>query len=1085
MKTLLLKSLTLFFILGFLTTNIVFSQGWFKNYGYGNHNNHFLNNVSDGNYILVTTVIDTANQIDTIYFPNNPFGPDTIISIDTTSILEKNALLKITPLGDIIWSKGYDIYSSNRHFTHVLETKDQGFVISEKGVGVKKAGKMGNMIWEFSINDFDRPIGLVENEDSSVVVGSSIRGLKPPYHSKLSLTCVDNHGVQLWKNITDSSGWRANKLIKSGSEIIVVSDSIIYDSSSWSYSPGSARLDKYSFQGNLLSSEVYSQIEGKEVCISGDGGYVIGGGKIGGILDKNKNSLLKVDSVGGVVWFNSYTETNPMSSLGYDSTGFVFITNGVIFKTSETGIFQWDKQIYPKRSTGIWLGYSFASNNNIALTDDGYIAGVSYEGTVFRDDKNYKNEFGIIRVDNQGVPQNKFIEVLVYSDKRDCFSPFRKKDRLENVNVLIEGNGFSLLEKTNFRGIVNTNDFDLSPGDYVIKIFPENANLWEHTSCSLDSFAVTIDSKDGPILVTSSIFKHKNEVFGTVYNETNNNCQLDSIELGIPDYIINGKENNTGKVFVAYSGNNGNYALSLDSGSYSIKLVENHPYYELAACANDSIILHLGTAGTFDTVGINFPLKTLVSCPLLNVDISTPFLRRCFDNTYRVKYCNVGSAAAQNSYIEVDFDDYLEITGSSIPWSSVIGNTYRFDLGTIEIGDCGDFKVYTNVNCDSTILGQSHCVEARIYPNEICNVPNSSWDESNIDTDADCDQDSVQFTIENTGLGDMSGPSEYSIVEDNIILVKGNIYLNQGQSAKFSYPANGHTYHLAVEQTADHPFADYSYASIEGCKTSTQATFSTGFLTSLPFDNENPFVAVDCQENIGAYDPNDKTSYPKGVGAGKYITDHDELTYRIRFQNTGSDTAFRVVVKDTLSDKLDIATIQTGVSSHPYEFRIYGNNILEWTFDNILLVDSTTNEPESHGFVKFKIRQAKGNTPGTLIENKVDIYFDFNEPVETNTEFNKVEENFLTVAVTELQSRDHQFRVYPNPFTAYTMINLGETYESVKLEVFSITGALVNEQTYGTAEQLKVDGSDLKEGLYFFTISSNDEVIGSGKMMAR
>ena len=113
----------------------------------------------------------------------------------------------------------------------------------------------------------------------------------------------------------------------------------------------------------------------------------------------------------------------------------------------------------------------------------------------------------------------------------------------------------------------------------------------------------------------------------------------------------------------------------------------------------------------------------------------------------------------------------------------------------------------------------------------------------------------------------------------------------------------------------------------------------------------------------------------------------------IRFQNTGTDTAYRVVVLDTLSTYLDIETIRLGMSSHNYRFFVDGNEdfqVLRFEFENINLPDSTTDEPASNGFIKFKINQKANNAIGTLIKNSAAIYFDFNSPIITNVIFNKV-----------------------------------------------------------------------------------------------
>ncbi len=143
----------------------------------------------------------------------------------------------------------------------------------------------------------------------------------------------------------------------------------------------------------------------------------------------------------------------------------------------------------------------------------------------------------------------------------------------------------------------------------------------------------------------------------------------------------------------------------------------------------------------------------------------------------------------------------------------------------------------------------------------------------------------------------------------------------------------------------------------------------------------------------GSFDPNDKSVEPVSNLSLQNIQDEDSLTYTIRFQNTGTDTAFTVKVTDTLSSKLNIPTVETISSSHDYNFSIKNGNILIWTFNNILLPDSTTNEVLSHGFIKYKIKPKNNLVIGDVITNSANIYFDYNEPVITNTTVTEIEEN--------------------------------------------------------------------------------------------
>jgi uncharacterized repeat protein (TIGR01451 family) len=138
-----------------------------------------------------------------------------------------------------------------------------------------------------------------------------------------------------------------------------------------------------------------------------------------------------------------------------------------------------------------------------------------------------------------------------------------------------------------------------------------------------------------------------------------------------------------------------------------------------------------------------------------------------------------------------------------------------------------------------------------------------------------------------------------------------------------------------------------------------------------------------------AYDPNDKQVHPARAQQPPFTENYtlfeEPLLYTIRFQNTGTDTAFNVVLRDQLSDVLDWETFAPGSSSHPYEAALYEDGRVEFHFRDILLPDSTTNEPESHGFVQFEIEALPGLDENTLIENTAGIYFDFNPPIITNT----------------------------------------------------------------------------------------------------
>ena len=155
-------------------------------------------------------------------------------------------------------------------------------------------------------------------------------------------------------------------------------------------------------------------------------------------------------------------------------------------------------------------------------------------------------------------------------------------------------------------------------------------------------------------------------------------------------------------------------------------------------------------------------------------------------------------------------------------------------------------------------------------------------------------------------------------------------------------------------------------------------------LTDADLSNNTDAIT---QTVTGSYDPNDKTARTSsGWSDALYYIDQDEwIDYAIRFQNTGTDTAFTVVITDTIAAELDMSSFEQGTASHAYAVAFKPGRVVEWTFADILLPDSNVNEPASHGLVSFRMKPAMPLVPGTTIENIANIYFDFNEPVITES----------------------------------------------------------------------------------------------------
>ncbi len=145
----------------------------------------------------------------------------------------------------------------------------------------------------------------------------------------------------------------------------------------------------------------------------------------------------------------------------------------------------------------------------------------------------------------------------------------------------------------------------------------------------------------------------------------------------------------------------------------------------------------------------------------------------------------------------------------------------------------------------------------------------------------------------------------------------------------------------------------------------------------------NTVTALDSSVVIirGSYDPNEKTAAPEF--STLQLVNGDAIDYIIHFQNTGNDTAFTVVLADTLNPKLKLNSFEMVGSSHNCTTTIRDNKIY-FEFRNILLPDSNVNNLSSNGFVRYRVKPISTLLVGDTIPNKASIYFDYNKPVETN-----------------------------------------------------------------------------------------------------
>lgn len=239
--------------------------------------------------------------------------------------------------------------------------------------------------------------------------------------------------------------------------------------------------------------------------------------------------------------------------------------------------------------------------------------------------------------------------------------------------------------------------------------------------------------------------------------------------------------------------------------------------------------------------------------------------------------------------------------------------------------------------------------------------------------------------------------------------------------------------------------------------------------TITPLGNVNDCDSTNNQDTLmmilgNSYDPNDKTVYsPEIIDPGV----QDLLEYRIRFQNTGTAPAQDIYIIDTLSPLLDLSTFELLDASHNIQVIDLGGGVMKFNFPGIWLPDSTTNEPDSHGELRYRIKENVGNGIGTTITNTAYIYFDWNPAIITNTTVNKN----MTAGIVELVNQD--WVIYPNP--AKSVLHIRADFNWERVNVYSVDGKLMLSSAFTSELNLE----ELSNGMYMIELQAGDQKVNT------
>jgi len=272
-------------------------------------------------------------------------------------------------------------------------------------------------------------------------------------------------------------------------------------------------------------------------------------------------------------------------------------------------------------------------------------------------------------------------------------------------------------------------------------------------------------------------------------------------------------------------------------------------------------------------------------------------------------------------------------------------------------------------------------------------------------------------------------------------------------------------------------FPSSEFSESEAVSFHAQVSLSGGS-DDFPVDNADSLPQT---LSSGVKSPAEKLQIPAPENGDSmaYLPNNDnEIFYIIRFENTGTDTAYQVTVVDTVDISLMIAYIQETGASHSFtremilDPNLPGKAVFVYTFNNIKLPQNSSANPEvatSRGFFGFKIGLKSGNSAGTVIRNRAGVYFDFDPPMLTNSVMCMLTE---PSSIYRHESMSGAIQVYPNPAQDQFVVLAATGLREVPM-LYDVSGRRLNLPAEKMERGYSFRTAGLKPGTYYLQCKIN------------
>jgi uncharacterized repeat protein (TIGR01451 family) len=223
------------------------------------------------------------------------------------------------------------------------------------------------------------------------------------------------------------------------------------------------------------------------------------------------------------------------------------------------------------------------------------------------------------------------------------------------------------------------------------------------------------------VAITDSLGNNcKNRLSGYVYYDKNGNCKRDSNDIGLPNKLL---QLNTGPAYTL-TDPNGQYAFIADTTlqniqAYPTSSVNQPSDFWQITCPPSGIQTFVSSAPYQKPDSLHFALSAADNCPVFQIKSGWDISRVCNKGVYQLEICNDGSLKAENVNASLSFPQEFKFVSANRPYS-IVGNSYVFEIGALEIGQCQTLIISDSIRCSAS-LGVLACIEAVINGTPNCN----------------------------------------------------------------------------------------------------------------------------------------------------------------------------------------------------------------------------------------------------------------------------------------------------------------------------------------------------------------------------